>query len=382
VQEVMVAGVCCERCPGATMANTSHIARRRLLKAAVFQPQPTHPAGTRAERPGVAQQPADPEAGQAAHAGAGAIPAPRTAPAAPAAKRHLYRAVTGRIVDVSPHFIAIGDNRGEQRFTLTTDATAWRGAPLEPSALTPGDQAVIRLRPGRSGVADRIWANIGRVSGTIIERDADSLLVQEGTTRRQQVVVIPSQVSGRMQVRFPNLVPGFLIDVIGIRRPGGLEGLEGLVPATYQPPYRSSQVPVPEPSGSRVAEAITGSAIWHDSCDEPYGVLGVYYPAVDPAAGCAEEAAARIEPGQAPAYRRLPYLAVGSALAVHNECSGISWTLPVTGCAPTARLFNDRCVVCGTSDRGRVADLTVGSFVALGGELERGCFNATITIGR
>jgi hypothetical protein len=56
--------------------------------------------------------------------------------------------------------------------------------------------------------------------------------------------------------------------------------------------------------------------------------------------------------------------------------------LPVTGCAAPARLFNDRCVTCGTSPRGRVADLTVASFVALGGELERGCFNATITIGR
>src|SRR5215813_15358797 len=33
------AGVCCEQCPGATLANTRHIARRRLLKAAVFQPQ-------------------------------------------------------------------------------------------------------------------------------------------------------------------------------------------------------------------------------------------------------------------------------------------------------------------------------------------------------
>src|SRR5258707_15784076 len=33
------AGVCCEQCPGATSADTRHIARRRLLKAAIFQPQ-------------------------------------------------------------------------------------------------------------------------------------------------------------------------------------------------------------------------------------------------------------------------------------------------------------------------------------------------------
>ena len=67
---------------------------------------------------------------------------------------------------------------------------------------------------------------------------------------------------------------------------------------------------------------------------------------------------------------------------MRNECTGISWTLPVTGCAPMARLFNDRCVTCATSPRGRVADLTVASFVALGGELEDGCFSATLTIGR
>jgi hypothetical protein len=38
-------------------------------------------------------------------------------------------------------------------------------------------------------------------------------------------------------------------------------------------------------------------------------------------------------------------------------------------------------VTCGTSPRGRVADLTISAFVDLGGDLDRGCFNATITIG-
>jgi hypothetical protein len=47
-----------------------------------------------------------------------------------------------------------------------------------------------------------------------------------------------------------------------------------------------------------------------------------------------------------------------------------------------ARLFNDRCVACGTPPRGRVADLTIASFVALGGDLEAGCFSTTLTIGR
>ncbi len=382
MQEVTVAGsVCCERCPGATAANTSHIARRRLLKAAVFQPpasqgegEPLGQLGRKAGR-GPVHGPAASRAGclQAAES----IPARAGQPAS-AGTAGLYRAVSGRIVDVSPHFIAIGDARGELRYTMAADATAWRGAPVEPAALARGDQVVIRLRPPRHNVADRIWADIGRVTGTIVQRDADSLLVEEGFTREKQVVVIPKQAAGRIQVRFPNLLAGYLIDIIGIRRRGVLEGL---VPAAYQPIYPVAQLKAPSFSGGRLPDVIAGSATWHDAVDEPHGVLGVCYPAVDPAAGCAEDAAAGIMPGLAPAYRSLPYLAIGSALTIRNECAGIGCTLPVTGCAPVARMFNDRCVACRTSPRGRVADLTMAGFVALGGELELGCFNATIAIG-
>jgi hypothetical protein len=382
VLDVMVAGdACCERCPAATAANTSHIARRRLLKTAVFQPEQTGfsqpeftgrpPRATRRPpRRIVPGRPAVPQESGADVAG--------TAPIKPDPVRNLFRSVTGQITDISPHFIAIGDARGEQRFTLTAEATAWRGAPVEPSALSPGDRAVIRLRPPRHAVADRIWADIGRVTGTIVERDADQLLVDEGTTRPRQVVRIPRQASGRMQVRFPSLRPGFLIDVIGIRRPGLLEGL---VPAAYQPTYPVAHLQPPVLPGGRFSDTIAGSATWHDVIGEPYGVLGVAYPAVDPATGCAEDAAAGLVPGQAPAFRSLPYLAIGSALAVRNQCTGLSCDLPVTGCAPIARLFNDRCVTCRMSPRGRVADLTIASYIALGGELELGCFFATIAIG-
>jgi hypothetical protein len=69
-------------------------------------------------------------------------------------------------------------------------------------------------------------------------------------------------------------------------------------------------------------------------------------------------------------------------LQVRNECTGTAGALPVTGCGAVARLFCDRCMTCGTSPRGRIADLTAMSFAALGGDLERGCFNATIAMGR
>jgi hypothetical protein len=106
-------------------------------------------------------------------------------------------------------------------------------------------------------------------------------------------------------------------------------------------------------------------------------LLGLRYPALDPQARCAEDAAS----GTRRSYARMPYLSIGSVLRVSNECTGQACQLPVTGCASIAGLFNDRCVTCGTSPRGRIADLTLASFIALGGELERGCFNATITMG-
>jgi hypothetical protein len=54
--------------------------------------------------------------------------------------------------------------------------------------------------------------------------------------------------------------------------------------------------------------------------------------------------------------------------------------LPVTSCGAAARMFCDRCVECGTSPRGRIADLTMTAFVELGGNLDEGCFNATLTM--
>ncbi len=286
----------------------------------------------------------------------------------------LPRTVWGTVLDVSPHVLVMGDADYEQRFILTPDAVAWRGRQLEPAALRQGDNVVARLRAGHRDVADRIWANIGRVTGVIAERTGDALLVDEGATRPPQVVVLHQRAVGRIRVRFPTLEPGFLVDIIG-RRQGG--ELIALIPATSQPSYPAAQLPaVPLVSG-RLPRTITGSATWHEPRDEPPGVLGVAYPALDPETGCVEEAVTGVRRG----YARMPYLAIGSVLRVRNDCTGRDCLVPVTGCAPIARLFNDRCVTCGTSPRGRIADLTMASFIALGGELERGCFNAALSIG-
>src|SRR6266853_1440670 len=42
----------------------------------------------------------------------------------------LVYAVTGRILDVSPHILVLLTERGEQLFPLAASAEAWRGGPV------------------------------------------------------------------------------------------------------------------------------------------------------------------------------------------------------------------------------------------------------------
>jgi hypothetical protein len=382
---------CCSRCAsrtgrwgGATSSSAQDnasiataeapVARRRLLKAAVFSQQADHAP----RRRGANDHPAPHSGPEAGHP----EPGTRNVRAGFADIPELPRTVVGTVLDVSPHVLILGDGGREQRFTITADAVAWRGTQLEPAALRQQDRVVVRLHPSGRNVADRIWANIGRVTGVITERSGNQLLVDEGATRGTQVITLQQRAVGRIQVRFPNLDPGYLVDIIGLRPDSELIGI---IPATSQPAYPAYQLPpaalarghVTDFASGHVTGFVSGSATWHEPRDEPPVTLGVAYPALDPETGCAEELAGAPVQG----FARMPYLAIGSMLRIGNNCTGADCLVPVTGCATIARLFNDRCVTCGTSPRGRIADLTMASFIALGGELERGCFNATITIG-
>ena len=132
------------------------------------------------------------------------------------------------------------------------------------------------------------------MTGTIVEREAGTLLVDEGTEKGRKILVIPPYATGRIQVRFPRLQPGYLIDVIGLRRPGFVEGL---IPATSQPPYRADQPPSPPMVSGHIPDSISGTATWHEPGEEPEDLLGVAYPALDPETGC--EGHARAEPDDA-----------------------------------------------------------------------------------
>ncbi len=230
----------------------------------------------------------------------------------------------------------------------------------------------MRRHPSGREIADRIWANIGRVTGTIARRDGDTLVVNGGDGGNRQVLVIAERNARRIQVRFPRLEPGYLIDLIGVRHDGYLEGL---VPATSSRP--TARIACRHPPWSavtcRARSAVPRSGTSRGTARRPdrYRLSGHRPP---------NAAAPGIRPARRVGLRQTPYLSVGSRLRVRNDCTGLSLEVPVIGPAPVARLFCDRSVVCGPSPRGRIADLTVAGFVELGGELDEGNFNATIEI--
>ena len=287
--------------------------------------------------------------------------------------------VIGQLADVSPHVIIVQTAAEERRLPLAPATTAWRGGALRPAALREGDRVVIRTA---NRVATSVWAQIGRVTGTIIEARGRELLVDTGPGKGREIVVIDEGSLWRIQVRFPRLEPGFLIDVIGLRQEGYLRAQ---VPATSQPPYRADHPPAPPMISGHVPDPVSGTAVWHEPGEEPDDLFGVAYPALDPETDCDEYPAAgeplAVDPHAFGAgCVRLPYLSVSSLLRLRNECANRTHTLPVTSCGAFSRLFCDRCLECGTSPKGRIADLTMAAFVELGGNLEAGCFNASMTV--
>jgi hypothetical protein len=298
--------------------------------------------------------------------------------------------VTGVLAEVTPNAIVVRRPEGDQFLALSPSTVTWLGAKAPPSALRAGDPVIVRRRMHRlvsggspagepaASIAERIWARIGRVTGAIVAVRGSELLVDTGEHGREPEPVVIAEASLRhVQVRFPRLTPGYLIDVIGTRRADGY--LLAVTPATAQPAYLAAHPPAPPLTGGHIGGPISGAAVWHEPGGEPDGLLGLGYAALDPETeGRPADAGSAAEQGQPCA--RLPYLSLGSAVRIRNDCAGRAAVLPVTSCSASARQFCDRCVKCGTSPRARVADLTMAAFVELGGNLDDGCFNATLTL--
>ncbi|WP_424536829.1 hypothetical protein ACOZ38_44545 [Sphaerisporangium viridialbum] len=293
-------------------------------------------------------------------------------PQAEAEERPALSGVTGEILDISPHLVILANSEGvEERLVIAPWATAWHGRPVAPAELPVGARVIVRAQ--QSGrVAERLWGDITRVTGVILslgkERKDLTVELDCGPHRGRRVVVIPYAASGRLRVRHPQLEPGFLFDAIGTR----VEGVTfAQFPATSQPAYRATAVPPPPPAYGGVQSRISGAAAWSDAFDD--GEAGAAYPMLERADSGCEDAGV--------SCTGLPYLALGSMLYVGNVCESRASVLPIVACGCVAGRFCDRCVECGTSPRGRIVELSPVSYVELGGDLAKGCFNARVGLG-
>lgn len=291
-------------------------------------------------------------------------------PEIPAPSRTLG-ALAGRVLDASPHVLVLNSPADEEiRLPMTETTTVWHGGGSGLAALLPGRSVIVRPTP--DGLqADRVWVDITRVAGLITSCGRNVVEVDLGPHRGWTQVVIPKEAMSRVLVRHPRLEPGYLFDVIAM---DSADGPLAVRPGTSQPGHRADHPPAPPPGAAApVPSALRGSVTWFGGVHD--AARGAAYPALDPegdAGGCA---------GVPAGCARLPYLSIGSELVIRSECTGHTGSVAVTECGCVAARYCDRCVQCGTSSRGRVTELSALSFVDLGGDLDAGCFNATVSVG-
>ncbi|GAB3459917.1 hypothetical protein GCM10027570_44350 [Streptomonospora sediminis] len=305
----------------------------------------------------------------AAVLGRNAAPEPTRPPAADPIVR-------GVVSDISPHVICVATDQGEERFLFEAATTFWCGRESGLSALQVGDDVLVKCRDGR-WVAERIWVRLARVTGVIASRSGDTLEIDTGHAGARRSVVIPYRSSGRIGVRHPVMEPGYLFDAVGVWQDGAVQAV---VPATTQPPFPIWDAAPPRAGKGRPGPGnrVRGVATWYDpAVDDPAraDLRGTAYPALDPGGDCGPDC------DRVHSCRPLPLLSLGTTVSLRNECTGDAAVLPVVDCAAATSHFCDPCNACGSGADGRIAQLTLVSFLALGGRPESGCFNATLNVG-
>lgn len=121
--------------------------------------------------------------------------------------------LTGVIATVRDDTLVLEGRHGTESVTVSPTTVTWLGARAAASVLRPGDPVIVRHRtsgayPRTPRLAERIWARIGRVTGTIVAVDGREILVDAGRHDRQpRRVVIATAAQRQIEVRFPSSRP-------------------------------------------------------------------------------------------------------------------------------------------------------------------------------
>src|SRR5690606_40131294 len=223
------------------------------------------------------------------------------------------RVVRGVVLDVSRHMLVLATPEGEERFLFEEATRFWRGREAAPRELRLGDDVLARCAPGGRWVVDRVWARLGRVTGTITEVDGETVRVDPGHGRPAATAVVPYRSSGRMAVRHPYLRPGYLFDAIGLRRDGVVEAS---VPATTQAPYPVHRSPH-RPPVRTMPPAVSAIVTWYDPAagraahDDPRALLP---RATAPRGSCGSNTRAALMPASATRRKSTPWICPAQAV--------------------------------------------------------------------
>nr|WP_042187465.1 hypothetical protein [Kibdelosporangium sp. MJ126-NF4]CEL18113.1 hypothetical protein [Kibdelosporangium sp. MJ126-NF4]CTQ90658.1 hypothetical protein [Kibdelosporangium sp. MJ126-NF4] len=288
----------------------------------------------------------------------------------------LPPAYEGDLLSVTADRLVLVTPQGEElRIPVSSRTSVWLGGQSTLDKLRPGQDIAIGL--DESGLGDRLWADITRVKGAITGTSGTVLEVDPGNGKQPQVLDVPASARAELAADgYSRWEPGYLVDIIGHRNSGVAVAMSA---AATQPGYHVEQLAAAiedDQSYPDVAKPrqINGKITWFNdaSCRCDSTCRGNNAHTAWPMLERCNYMPARCQ--------KVPYLACGRKLTVHNKCTKKSLVVKVIDCGPDNRRFCDTCRKCGTSRKGRIADLTRPTYIRIGGSLNAGCFTGWVKV--
>lgn len=299
----------------------------------------------------------------------------------------------GVLVDSGGGVIEMKDGGKARRVRITGETSVWKGGESLPPALKRGDDLMVKVRPS-DDVALRIWSNLWRVGGTVVDTSRSGYMVRPNDLHNRQDEVIIELADGVLfsdytsegKASRQDLTVGAAVDVIGERLPRG-DMLATLLYIHDTDGGNSTTASVAETSS---AATYYGYATWFN-CSNGAGACGTCntsssnqgaWPNLSSGCSCCSYYCCNCSQGCE--YQARLYC--GSLVIIQSACDGRKRRVYIADCGPKQSdpcgswdLCGRRCSDCG-GYYNPVIDLTRPTFAAFYDPAYRGCFSCNVSI--
>jgi hypothetical protein len=321
--------------------------------------------------------------------------------------------LAGSLRAFADEWVEIEIPAGLRKIQIPDGIPVWKGRERPLSALTRGDELMIRLHIP-SGMALRLWANLTRVQGVVTRVLPGGYELRTGGPHSaprnlrlelgEEVLVADWLTERPRDASALRLEEGDFVDVIGERILEGIQGTRIWVHPARQAGMVSSPTGSP-PAADRVEVSpnglcwyiYTGYAGWFD-CPTGAGRCGTCnlsrsdqgaWPAMD-TCGCCTWNCCDCSRN----CKNQIYLACGKDVVVYDQCSAKVRTVYIANCGPCQRancildcvpnhpdtdLCNRSCADC-RGGRAAIIDLTKPTFTYFYDPAQRGCFSCEVQV--